>query len=152
VLADRQLEPAERRQRHAADDHRDAALAAHDEAGHEQDDPDEDGQLDQREIAPRRGRAILERRAARPRLARGLALGLAPGELSRAPLPRGIALGARGRALGHVAALTAALTHSRRGRPNRLDLLPRGLCAWARGAQGGLVDLVAEVGAPAPPG
>ncbi len=57
VLADRELETAQGGEADPDADRKPALVTADDQADDEEDDPDEDADLDQRERAPRRGRA-----------------------------------------------------------------------------------------------
>ena len=95
VLAQRRLEPAERGERHAADEQRAAeVVVAPDHAPDEHHEPGEDAQLDERERVPRRARALVAPRCGTAR--------------------RG---GRCGRRQRRPAALAAALAHQAKGQP-----------------------------------
>ena len=58
VLADRELETAQRGEADPDADRKPALVTADDEADDEEDDPDEDADLDERKRSPRRGRRV----------------------------------------------------------------------------------------------
>jgi hypothetical protein len=108
VLAQRQLAPAERCDHEAGEDEA-LAVAALQRAPDDQDDPEEDHELGQREAAPGSARPLVERRPPRPRLARAgrTAGGLRERALAGALRARRVALRAR-----RLTALAASPAHS----------------------------------------